>query len=68
MKVRIPVTAPQAALIWALGDRPVYAAVNGDYLRIRPIGDPEFDKRGDRSWNCRVLEDPEARFYVEVVR
>lgn len=59
----IPLKREQAALLWALGDRPVHAMVNGLVRQIKPIAPTPFWYVGE-SWSCRVLEDEEAKFYL----
>ncbi len=59
----VPLTREGAAIVWASGGRPVYAMVNGLCQQIRPInGEP--CPYASPQWNCRVLEDDGARFYL----
>lgn len=66
MSVKMPLQARDAAVVWALAQRPVYAEINNDLRKIRPCTGVEFDETGERYWSCRILEDENARFYVEV--
>lgn len=59
----IPLKRQQAALVWALGDRPVYAMVNGLVREITPVSNAPCRYGHDR-WSCRVLEDDSVAFYL----